>query len=74
MFWEDEFHGLARANLGGSKLEHAAQQCHHHSNLICSNKPYRTADGSCNNLEHPEWGKSFTCLRRLLPPRYADGE
>ncbi|XP_022650761.1 peroxidase-like isoform X2 [Varroa destructor] len=73
MFWEDEFHGLARANLAGSKLEHAAQQCHHHSNLICSDKPYRTADGSCNNLEHAEWGKSFTCLRRLLPPRYADG-
>ena len=27
---------------------------------------YRTADGSCNNLEHPTWGMSRTEQRRFI--------
>uniref|UniRef100_A0A023FD43 Putative animal heme peroxidase n=1 Tax=Amblyomma cajennense TaxID=34607 RepID=A0A023FD43_AMBCJ len=35
--------------------------------------PYRAIDGSCNNVNHPDWGKRDSCLRRVLSPSYADG-
>ena len=35
---------------------------------------YRTADGTCNNLERPDWGSSFTKFLRFLPPVYRDAE
>lgn len=34
---------------------------------------YRTIDGSCNNMQHPLWGKSFRAVHRFLPPDYGDG-
>ena len=33
----------------------------------------RTADGTCNNLQHPTFGAANTPMRRLIPPRYDDG-
>ncbi|MET9631878.1 peroxidase family protein [Lentzea sp. NPDC006480] len=33
----------------------------------------RTLDGSCNNLAHPEWGRTNTEYLRVAPARYADG-
>ncbi|KAK4311222.1 hypothetical protein Pmani_017264 [Petrolisthes manimaculis] len=38
-----------------------------------SNDRYRTADGTCNNLNVPFWGKSFTTFRRVSPQNYDDG-
>lgn len=34
----------------------------------------RSFDGSCNNIEHPQWGSAFALYRRLLPAQYDDGE
>ena len=34
---------------------------------------YRREDGKCTNLKKTNWGSSFHCQRRLLPPDYADG-
>lgn len=39
----------------------------------CSKKLYRSADGTCNNLEKTAPGASSTGFRRLIPARYEDG-
>ncbi|KAK2166056.1 hypothetical protein LSH36_43g07001, partial [Paralvinella palmiformis] len=43
------------------------------SSYNCHINKYRSLDGSCNNLQHPIWGRSFIPFRRYLPPVYADG-
>src|SRR5262249_60790024 len=34
---------------------------------------FRTFDGTCNNLAHPEWGSAGVALLRQAPSAYADG-
>ncbi|KAJ8969968.1 hypothetical protein NQ317_008531 [Molorchus minor] len=35
--------------------------------------PFRSMTGHCNNLKHPNYGKSLTTFARLLPSVYDDG-
>ncbi|XP_042870130.1 chorion peroxidase-like isoform X2 [Penaeus japonicus] len=35
--------------------------------------PYRSIDGSCNNLANPRWGAAMIPFRRFLDPAYEDG-
>uniref|UniRef100_A0A182PUT0 Heme peroxidase 1 n=1 Tax=Anopheles epiroticus TaxID=199890 RepID=A0A182PUT0_9DIPT len=44
----------------------------YHSN--CPNAPYRTFDGTCNNLQNPSWGAANTLFARLIPAKYSDGK
>ncbi|KAI5634234.1 peroxidase domain-containing protein [Phthorimaea operculella] len=42
--------------------------------LSCKKRePYRSIDGTCNNVEHPNWGRKGAQLTRIAKPRYADG-
>lgn len=40
---------------------------------FCHPHKYRSTDGSCNNLQHQQWGSPGTALQRILPPKYGDG-
>ncbi|XP_064485393.1 peroxidase-like [Ornithodoros turicata] len=33
---------------------------------------YRSFDGSCNNMEQPNWGRARTCMKRIMSPAYDD--
>ncbi|XP_066972309.1 peroxidase-like [Macrobrachium rosenbergii] len=36
-------------------------------------EPYRSIDGTCNNLQHPKWGSAKIPFVRYLLPAYEDG-
>lgn len=66
---------LARIDLHSSEARHAVARCEEDHMIVCDpNFPYRHADGRCNNLQKPTWGKANTCFARLLPPDYSDGQ
>ncbi|XP_049275798.1 chorion peroxidase [Rhipicephalus sanguineus] len=67
--------GLDADSVTASKVECASSPfCRHRGVKRCdASNPFREADGRCNNLEHPDWGAAGSCMRRLLPPAYADG-
>uniref|UniRef100_A0A182V9V0 Heme peroxidase 1 n=1 Tax=Anopheles merus TaxID=30066 RepID=A0A182V9V0_ANOME len=39
----------------------------------CPSNPYRTFDGTCNNVQNPSWGAANTLFARLIPAKYSDG-
>lgn len=42
--------------------------------MPCPSTPYRSADGTCNNVKHPRtWGVAMRPFRRAMPPAYLDG-
>ncbi|XP_035890501.1 chorion peroxidase-like [Anopheles stephensi] len=47
--------------------------CNGSEQIACDpNDPYRTYDGSCNNLQHPSWGKRGSALKHPFAPCYSD--
>lgn len=66
---DDIENGLNGLNLHSTPLKDA---CLHKVECDMSS-PYRTIDGSCNNVEKPHWGMLASSYSRLLPPSYADG-
>ncbi|GBM19243.1 Chorion peroxidase [Araneus ventricosus] len=46
-------------------------QCQSRQTILCDPfYPYRTINGSCNNLEHPTWGIAKGCYLRFQPAFY----
>ncbi|CAK1579402.1 unnamed protein product [Parnassius mnemosyne] len=39
----------------------------------CKKDPYRSFDGTCNNLENPSWGAAIEPFAELVNNNYADG-
>lgn len=71
----DSMQLLSRIDLHTTEARHAVSRCEEDQTIACdANFPYRHADGRCNNLEHPTWGKANTCFARLLPADYSDGQ
>ncbi|RWS24268.1 chorion peroxidase-like protein, partial [Leptotrombidium deliense] len=52
-------------NVGKSECREDTYPCDHTS-------PFRTINGWCNNLQHPEYGMSMRVFDRLISPRYED--
>lgn len=61
---------FANADLAGTMM---LKQCPR-PQACDPNTPYRTPDGTCNNLGNPKIGMANLPLRRLLPNKYDDGE
>ena len=56
-----------------NKLKAPAMFCPFNKTIRCDTAfPYRTLDGSCNNLRNLWWGQAETPYKRLLEPDYAD--
>ena len=64
--------GLSQFSLRGTILSESCP-----ADPVCdretASSPFRTLDGSCNNLIRTAWGKSNTQFQRALVAAYADG-
>ncbi|GFR06906.1 chorion peroxidase [Trichonephila clavata] len=63
---------LPQQPLVGSYCNEAVNNCTEpqFTGRCNANSRYRTADGTCNNLQNPTWGSAGVCFRRLLNPNY----
>ncbi|XP_046548359.1 peroxidase-like [Haliotis rubra] len=65
---------LGQLGVDVKGLETQDDNCDQFINIECNvSSPYRTMDGSCNNLRKPLWGRAFIPFRRFLEPAYDDG-
>ncbi|KAL3995199.1 hypothetical protein ACH3XW_24825 [Acanthocheilonema viteae] len=64
--------GIKSINALPNILKHIRKYCPLHR-IECSTNKYRTIDGTCNNIKHPNWGAYGTSMQRIIKPFYADG-
>lgn len=61
-------------NYGKKPATIPAPFCPREDYIYCNpSYPYRTSNGSCNNIDYPWWGMAESPYKRLLPPDYDDG-
>lgn len=53
--------------------QNIVEQCQDYSLPCDYTRKYRTINGWCNNLQHPEFGISMRLFNRFLLPNYEDG-
>ncbi|KAK6174188.1 hypothetical protein SNE40_017509 [Patella caerulea] len=65
---------LRRAGVTTTAVQTRRLGCNAASGVRCDpNALFRTADGTCNNLQFSKWGSAFIPMRRFQPPAYDDG-
>jgi hypothetical protein len=60
---KDVLHVFKTTNGGTCNVAKPPEECD-------PDAKYRSADGSCNNLNNPEWGMAGRSQERLLPNKY----
>jgi peroxidase len=61
----------ARKAIAQTDEKPPSWDCPSYNNYQCDPyNPWRTIDGSCNNLKFPWWGAANTLYDRILPPAY----
>lgn len=64
---------LFRHRLFGTNVPDIPRFCSFHGSIECDpDFPYRSLNGSCNNLNNLWWGKAETPYKRYIEPDYAD--
>ncbi|KAI1307640.1 Peroxidasin [Halotydeus destructor] len=70
----EKFKSFPPSRYGDPTCEYASHAYGERQQPSCGRHfPFRSFDGSCNNLEKPLQGAVGGCLRRHLPADYADG-
>lgn len=66
--------GLLLSIVAGIVIEQQEANAVDINGLLKLKNIVRNIDGSNNNQLNPEWGKSYTNIKRKAPPRYQDGK
>ncbi|CAG2220542.1 PXDN [Mytilus edulis] len=73
-FFAKAFGGKTDVMLSEIWKDWYRKHCKTQTNQKCDdNKRYASADGSCNNLDHPSWGVANSNQGRYVPAEYNDG-
>ncbi|XP_052080311.1 myeloperoxidase-like isoform X1 [Mytilus californianus] len=73
-FFPKTFGGKTAGMLSEILKDWYRKHCKTETNQICDeNNRYASADGSCNNLDHPSWGVANRNQGRYIPAEYNDG-